>query len=42
MKLYEHKYMDFVLEDGRIDFIWKAATSAGQIQFYSFSYNHHY
>ena len=31
MKLYEHKYMDFVLEDGRIDFIWKAATSAGQI-----------
>ena len=26
MKLYEHKYMDFVLRDGRIDFIWKADT----------------
>jgi len=24
MKLYEHKYMDFVLKDDRIDFIWKA------------------
>ena len=26
MKLYEHKYMDFVLKDNRIDFIWKADT----------------
>jgi len=26
MKLYEHKYMDFVLKDDRIDFIWKADT----------------
>ena len=23
MNLYEHKYMDFVLKDDRIDFIWK-------------------
>ena len=27
MKLYEHKYMDFVLKDDRIDFIWKAGTA---------------
>ncbi len=27
MKLYEHKYMDFVLKDDRIDFIWKADTA---------------
>ena len=26
MKLYEHKYMGFVLKDDRIDFIWKADT----------------
>ena len=26
MKLYEHKYMDFLLKDDRIDFIWKADT----------------
>ena len=26
MTLYEHKYMDFVLKDDRIDFIWKADT----------------
>ena len=22
MKLYEHKYMDFIQQDDRIDFIW--------------------
>ena len=27
MKLYEHKCMGFVLNDDRIDFIWKAATA---------------
>ena len=26
MKLYEHKYMDYILKDDRIDFIWKAQT----------------
>ena len=26
MKIYEHKYMVFVLNDDRIDFIWKADT----------------
>ena len=26
MKFYEHKYMDFILNDDRIDFIWKAET----------------
>ena len=27
MKIYEHKFMDFVLKDDRIDFIWKADTA---------------
>lgn len=27
MKLYEHRYMDFVSKDDRIDFIWKADTA---------------
>jgi hypothetical protein len=26
MKVYEDTYMEFVLNDGRIDFIWKADT----------------
>ena len=27
MKLYEHKYMDFVLKEDRIDFTWKEDTA---------------
>ena len=26
MKIYDHKYMEFILNEDRIDFIWKAAT----------------
>ena len=26
MQIYDHKYMEFILNDDRIDFIWKAAT----------------
>jgi hypothetical protein len=36
MKLYEHKYMDFVLKDDRIDFIWKAGTA--DMDDYAFQY----
>ena len=36
MKLYEHKYMDFILKDDRIDFIWKADTS--DMNDYGFQY----
>jgi len=36
MKLYEHKYMDFILKDDRIDFIWKADTS--DMDDYGFQY----
>ena len=36
MKLYEHKYMDFVLNDDRIDFIWKADTA--DMDDYAFQY----
>ncbi|CAB1058211.1 hypothetical protein D1BOALGB6SA_2967 [Olavius sp. associated proteobacterium Delta 1] len=36
MKLYEHKYMDFVLKDDRIDFIWKADTA--DMDDYGFQY----
>ena len=36
MKLYEHKYMDFVFKDDRIDFIWKADTA--DMDDYGFQY----
>ena len=36
MKLYEHKYMDFILKDDRIDFIWKADTA--DMDDYGFQY----
>jgi len=26
MKIYDHKYMEYILKDDRIDFIWKPAT----------------
>jgi hypothetical protein len=26
MKIYDHKYMEFILNEDRIDFIWKPAT----------------
>jgi len=26
MKIYQHKYMEFVLNEDRIDFIWKTGT----------------
>ena len=26
MQIYDHKYMEFILNEDRIDFIWKAAT----------------
>ena len=26
MNIYDHKYMEFLLNDDRIDFVWKAAT----------------
>ena len=36
MKLYEHKYMEFVINEDRIDFIWKPAT--GKMKDYDFQY----
>jgi len=36
MKLYEHKYMNFVLKDDRIDFIWNADTA--DMDDYAFQY----
>ena len=36
MKLYEHKYMDFVLKDDRIDFTWKEDTA--DMDDYGFQY----
>ena len=36
MKIYEHKYMDFVRNDDRIDFIWKADTQ--DMNDYGFQY----
>jgi len=26
MKIYDHKYMELLENDGRVDFIWKADT----------------
>ena len=26
MNIYDHKYMEFLLNDDRIDFVWKAET----------------
>jgi len=37
MKIYEHKYMDFVLKDDRIDFIWTADTE--DMDDYGFQYS---
>jgi hypothetical protein len=36
MTLYEHKYMDFILKDDRIDFVWKAGTA--DMDDYGFQY----
>ena len=36
MKIYDHKYMEFILGEDRIDFIWKPATE--DITDYDFQY----
>jgi hypothetical protein len=36
MKLYDHKYMEFILNEDRIDFIWKPATE--EMRDYDFQY----
>lgn len=37
MKIYDHRFMAFILKDDRLDFIWKAETSA--MDDYDFQYS---
>lgn len=36
MNIYDHKYMDFLLKDDRIDFVWKTETK--EMADYDFQY----
>ena len=36
MKIYDHKYMEFILNDDRMDFVWKATTK--EMDNYDFQY----
>jgi hypothetical protein len=37
MKIYDHKYMEFQINDGRVDFIWRAETEG--MSDYEFQYS---
>jgi hypothetical protein len=37
MNIYDHKYMEFLLNDDRIDFVWKAETQ--DMTDYDFQYS---